>query len=147
MPAATWCARNSMVTSKNRDFMQGANSIEKVSNSRDASSNMVRQKQHGHKQKQGLHTGANSNKNVGNIRVDSSSIERQHEYQQGRLQQQANTSTSNNNKDASKNREANNRRQQQLGSQQQRGHQRQVERVSYRKKEVKRCWSEGLRPL
>jgi hypothetical protein len=55
MPAATWCARNSMGTSQNKDFMKGANSIKNVANSRDASSNMVRQKQLGHKQKQGLH--------------------------------------------------------------------------------------------
>jgi hypothetical protein len=58
MPAATWCARNSMDTSKNRDFMQGANSNKNVNNSRDASSNMVRQKQHGYKSKQGLHAGS-----------------------------------------------------------------------------------------
>ncbi len=58
MPTATWCTRHSMVTSKNRNFMQGVNSIEKVTNSRDANSNMVRQKQHGHNLKQGLHVGS-----------------------------------------------------------------------------------------
>jgi hypothetical protein len=58
MPAATWCARNSMDTSQNRDFMQGTNSIRNVANSRDASRNMVRQKQHGHKRKQGLDAGS-----------------------------------------------------------------------------------------
>jgi hypothetical protein len=68
MPAATRCARISIDTSKNRNFMQGVNSIKKVSNSRDASSNMVSQKQHRHKQKQGLHVGANSIKNVANSR-------------------------------------------------------------------------------
>jgi hypothetical protein len=57
MPAATWCARNSMDTSKNRDFMQGVNSIKNAGNSRDASRNMVCQKQHGHKSKQRLHAG------------------------------------------------------------------------------------------
>jgi hypothetical protein len=36
--------------------MQGANSIKNVANSRDACINMVRQKQHGHKQKQGFHS-------------------------------------------------------------------------------------------
>ncbi len=58
MPAATRCARNSMDTSKNRDLMQAANSIKNFANSRDASSNMVGQKQHGHNQKQGLHAGS-----------------------------------------------------------------------------------------
>jgi hypothetical protein len=58
MPAATWCARNSMDTSKNKDSMQGANSNKNVSNSRDASSNKMRQKQHGHNLKQGLHAGS-----------------------------------------------------------------------------------------
>ncbi len=43
MPAATWYASKSMDTSKNRDFMQGVNTIKNVANSRDASSNMVRQ--------------------------------------------------------------------------------------------------------
>jgi hypothetical protein len=58
MPAATRCARNSMYTSQNRDFMQAANSIKNVTNSRDANSNMVHQTQHGNKQKQELHAGS-----------------------------------------------------------------------------------------
>jgi hypothetical protein len=62
MPAATWCARSSMGTIKNRDFIQGANSNKNVANSRDASSNMLRQKQHGHNQKQGLHAGCQQHK-------------------------------------------------------------------------------------
>jgi hypothetical protein len=58
VPAKTWGARNSMDTIQNRDFMQGANSNKNVSNSRDASSNKMHQKQHGYKQKQGLHAGS-----------------------------------------------------------------------------------------
>jgi hypothetical protein len=40
-------ARNSIDISKNKVVIQGANSIRNVANSRDASSNKVRQKQHG----------------------------------------------------------------------------------------------------
>ncbi len=51
-----------------------------VGNSMDASSNMVSQKQHGHKQNRDFMQGTNSNKNVGNSRDASSNMVRQKQH-------------------------------------------------------------------